>query len=254
MQTKTQKTEFKDLIFGIHPVLEAIESGKEINKILILRSEQNENLLKIIQLARKKNIAVQRVPQEKLNRVTRKNHQGVLAFLSPITYDILDEILPRMFEEGKNPLIVVLDGVTDVRNMGAICRSAECMGANAVVLPSKGGALINSDAVKTSAGAIFNLSICKVDELKDALNLIKQSGLNIVACTEKGNKLLSEGQFSNPTAVILGAEDTGINHQLLKMADQELRIPMSGKTESLNVAVSAGVVLYECARQRAELV
>ena len=253
MQTKTQSKEFKDLIFGIHPVLEAIESGQEVNKILILRSEQNENLSKIVRQARQKNIIVQRVPQEKLNRVTRKNHQGVIAFLSPITYDILDEILPRLFEEGKNPLIIVLDGVTDVRNMGAICRSAECMGAHAIVLPSKGGALINSDAVKTSAGAVFNLSICKVDELKDALNLIKQSGLQIIACTEKGDRTLSEGQFSNPTAVLLGAEDTGIKHQLIKLADQQLRIPMSGKTLSLNVAVSAGVVLYECSRQRLQI-
>lgn len=250
MQTKPTHEIFKDLIFGTRPVLEALESDKEVNKILLLRGASGDAIQQITLLAKEKRIPVQKVPVEKLNRITRKNHQGVLAFISPIEYDKLDEVIPTLFENGANPLILVLDQITDVRNMGAICRSAECLGAQAVVLPSKGGALINSDAVKTSAGAIFNLKICRTDDLTSAILLLKNSGLKIIACTEKSAKNIQDCTFNVPVAIVLGSEDIGISAPLIKLADERVRIPMLGQTESLNVAVSAGVILYECLKQR----
>lgn len=251
MQTKsTPHQPFKEVVFGARPVLEALESGQEINKILVLRGAQGENAQLISTLARKRNIPLQKVPMEKLNKVTRKNHQGIIALLSPIQYDDLEVVVPSLYENGINPLILVLDQITDVRNLGAICRSAECMGVQAVVIPGRGGAMINSDAIKTSAGAIFNLKVCRVDSLEIAVSFLKNSGLQIAACSEKGNTLLHDAQFNNPTALILGAEDTGIAPELIKHTDRQVRIPMSGKTQSLNVAVSAGIVLYECIKQR----
>jgi len=253
MQTKQQQVIFKDLVFGTRPVIEALESDREVNKILLLRGSSGETIQQITDLARAKRIPVQKVPVEKLNRITRKNHQGVLAFISPIEYDKLDEVVPALFEQGKNPLILVLDEITDVRNMGAICRSAECLGAQAIVIPTKGGAAINSDAVKTSAGAIFNLKICRTDDLGWALRFLKQSGLKVVACTEKTDRNVQECSFTDPVAIVMGSEDTGISPMLMKLADEKVRIPMLGQTKSLNVAVSAGVVLYECLKQRMEI-
>lgn len=251
MQTKTSSSIFKEVVFGTRPVMEALETGQEINKILILRGAHSENVLQITKWAHSRRIPFQKVPMEKLNRVTRKNHQGVIALLSPIQYDKLETVIPALFEAGENPLVVALDGITDVRNLGAICRSAECMGAQVVVLPQRGGAMITGDAVKTSAGAIFNLKICRVDHIREAVVFLKNSGLHIVACSEKGTKELPEASFVNPTAVILGSEDTGIDREIEQLAHQVVRIPMKGKTQSLNVAVSAGVVLYECLKQRA---
>lgn len=253
MQTKPHREIFKDLVFGTRPVLEALESGKEVNKILLLRGGSTDTIQQITQLAKEKRIPVQKVPVEKLNRITRKNHQGVLAFISPIEYDKLEEVIPMLFEKGLNPLILVLDQITDVRNVGAICRSAECLGAQAVVIPSRGGALINSDAAKTSAGAIFNLKVCRADDLYSALTLLKNSGLKIVACTEKTDKNVQDCSLDGPTAIVMGAEDLGISPPLMKLADERVRIPMLGQTESLNVAVSAGIVLYECLKQRASI-
>lgn len=247
MQTNTTT---KDFVFGTRPVLEALESGKEINKLLILRGALSENTKKILQWAQRNNIPHQKVPVEKLNKITRKNHQGVIALLSPVHYDKLEIIVPEIYEQGETPLFLVLDQITDVRNFGAICRSAECMGAQAVVIPERGGALINSDAVKTSAGAVFNLKICRVKDLNESLQFLKSSGLNIIACSEKGKKLLHETKLEAPTAIILGAEDTGISADLMQEADEQVRIPMVGTTQSLNVAVSAGVILYECLKQR----
>lgn len=251
MQTKTSPSLFKEVVYGTRPVMEALESGQEINKLLILRGAQSENVVEIVKWAQSHRIPFQKVPMEKLNRVTRKNHQGVIALLSPIQYDKLETVIPALFESGVNPLVVALDGVTDVRNLGAICRSAECMGAQVIVLPQRGGAMITGDAVKTSAGAIFNLKICRVDHIGEAIIFLKNSGLQIVACSEKGKKELPEATFTNPTTVIFGAEDIGIDRELEQIANQVVRIPMAGKTQSLNVAVSAGVVLYECLKQRA---
>lgn len=249
MQTNPEPS-LTDYVFGTRPVLEALESGKEINKILVLKGAHGENTTKILQWAQRQQIPHQKVPMEKLNKITKKNHQGVIALLSPIHYDKLDVVVPELFEQGANPLVLVLDQITDVRNLGAICRSAECMGAQIIVIPEKGGALINSDAVKTSAGAIFNLKICKVPDLVSSVKFLKNSGLHVIACTEKGNKMLHEATFSDPAVILLGSEDTGITPELMKLANQQVKIPMTGKTQSLNVAVSAGVVLYECIKQR----
>ncbi len=247
---QTDVTTTKDFVFGTHPVLEALESGKEINKILILRTGISENTQKIIKLAQQANIPYQKVPVEKLNKITRKNHQGVIALLSPVHYDNLENVVVDLYESGKTPLILVLDQITDVRNFGAICRSAECMGAHAVVIPERGGALITSEAVKTSAGAVFNIKICRVKDLPGSVKFLKNSGLTAIACFEKGKKLLSETSFAGPAAIILGAEDTGISSQLMLEADEQVQIPMAGVTQSLNVAVSAGIVLYESLKQR----
>ncbi len=250
MQTNTP---FKDLIFGNHPVLEALESGKEINKILVLRGAVSEHTKHILQLASQRRIPVQKVPVEKLNRVTRKNHQGVIAFLSPVSYHRIEDVIPNLYEEGKTPLVVVLDHITDVRNVGAICRSAECMGAQAILLPTKGAGALNADAAKASAGAIFNLHICRTDHLEGAIRYLKDSGLSVVSCTEKGSETLYKGELSGPTCIILGAEDTGIQPALLALSDQHLRIPMAGQTGSLNVSVSAGIILAECLKQRSDV-
>jgi 23S rRNA (guanosine2251-2'-O)-methyltransferase len=239
-----------DLIFGTRPVLEAFESHKEVNKVLVQKGQVNEHTKQIIYLARAAKVPVQFVPIEKLNRVTRKNHQGIIAFLSPITYDIIEEVVTDLFESGIMPTILVLDGVTDVRNFGSICRSAECLGAHAVVIPSQGGAMVNADAVKTSAGAIFNLKICRTADLLSSVKYLKNSGLSIVASSEKSSTPIHQADLNKPIALVLGAEDIGIDKSILALADQEVLIPMIGKTKSLNVAVSAAIVLYESSKQR----
>jgi len=239
-----------DLIFGTRPVLEALESDKEINKILIQKGPGSDQTRKIIQLARDLKVPVQFVPVEKLNRVTRKNHQGVIGFLSPIIYEVLEEVVTNLFEQGLSPFILVLDGITDVRNFGSICRSAECLGAHAVVIPAQGGAMINADAVKTSAGAVFNLKICRAPDLISSIKFLKNSGLSIVACSEKASTPVHKARLTDPLALVLGAEDIGIDPKIMALADQKVLIPMSGKTESLNVAVSAAIVLYESSKQR----
>lgn len=250
MQTNQPQAFFKDLIFGTRPVIEALESGKEINKILIQRGADNDSISAIVKLARGLNVPVQRVPPEKLVRVTRKNHQGVIAFLSPVVYDNLEAVVPTLYEEGHQPLVVVLDRITDVRNLGAICRSAECLGAQVIVIPEQGGAALNADAVKTSAGAIFNLKVCRVKNLYTAIQFLKNSGLKIIACTEKSPETIYESDLSGPCCVVMGAEDTGIHDDLLKITDVKASIPMVGQTASLNVSVSAGIVLSEVLKQR----
>ena len=240
----------EDFVFGTRAVIEAIRNGKTIDKILIKKGLGNELFSELHQLIKENNIVFQYVPVEKINRITRKNHQGVLAFISPIEFDNLDTVLPGIFESGKTPLLLVLDQITDVRNFGAIVRSAECAGVQAVIIPEKGMARIGADAVKTSAGAIHHLPICKVKNLEQTIRFLKNSGLSIVAATEKGDTLYTAADFSVPVAIIMGSEDTGISNNLLKLADQQLRIPIRGKIESLNVSVSAALMIYEAVRQR----
>lgn len=196
-------------------------------------------------------IPFQFVPIEKLNHLVKtKNHQGIVAVLSPIAYQNLENIIPTIFEKGENPLVMILDRITDVRNLGAISRSAECAGAHAIVVPSKGSGQINSDAVKSSAGAIFNIPVCRSENLKSTIDFLKKSGLQVVACTEKTDTTIYENDFSLPTAIILGSEEDGISPEYLKLSDARAQIPLFGKIESLNVSVSAGVILYEVVRQR----
>jgi len=240
----------EDFLFGTRAVIEAIKTGKTIDKVLIKKGLKNELFSELLQRLRENNIAFQFVPIEKINRFTRKNHQGVIALLSPIEFDNIDYVLPGIFETGDTPLILVLDQITDVRNFGAIARSAECAGVHTIIIPEKGMARIGADAVKTSAGAIHHLPICKVTNLEKAVKFLKDSGIRIVAATEKGDKTYTSANFAGPLAIVMGSEDTGISLNILKLTDEQLKIPILGKIESLNVSVSAALMIYEAVRQR----
>lgn len=238
------------MIFGTRAVIETIKSGKTIERIFLQKDLKNDLTKELTDMLRGSMVTVSKVPVEKLNRLTRKNHQGVVAFVSPIDFVTLHNIVANSYENGLAPLVLILDRVTDVRNFGAICRSAECAGVNGIVIPSKGGAMINSDAVKTSAGAMNYLSICKEDSLTHSVKYLRDSGFQIVACTEKTDKMVFEADLSVPTAIIMGSEEDGISEELLQVADEKLKIPIIGNIDSLNVSVAAGVILFESVRQR----
>lgn len=238
------------LIFGIRPVIEALNSGKEIERIFVQKGLQGENAQALLQLLKQKRVSYQLVPIDKLNRVTRKNHQGVVCLISPITYSSIEDVLPFVYEKGETPFILILDGITDVRNFGAITRTAECAGVHAIVIPEKGGAQINSDAIKTSAGALHKIPICRVQSLVKAIEFLKGSGLKIIACTEKGNKEIHYLKYNDPIAIIMGSEKDGISDPCLRTADEMASIPIKGEIGSLNVSVAAGIALYEVLRQR----
>ncbi len=242
-----------DMLFGLRPILEALNAGRTLDKIFLLRGTKNSMTQDISDLARQANVPVSYVPIEKLENLTRKNHQGAVAFVSPIDFAPLDTLLAGLFEEGKVPFVLVLDRVTDVRNFGAIARTAECLGVQALVVPSSGAAQINGDAVKTSAGALNILPVCREPDLRQAITFLKDSGLTIVACTEKADADLGQStpaSLSGPIAVIMGSEEDGISPDLLRLCDQRLRIPMSGQIQSLNVGVAAGIMLFEVAKGR----
>jgi len=196
------------------------------------------------------NLTAQQVPVEKLNRITAKNHQGVIAIISPIIYQKIENIIPEIFERGETPLILVLDGITDVRNMGAIARTAECAGVHAIVIPAKGSAQINADGIKTSAGALYKIPVCRHDNFMQTMRFLQESGLQLVACTEKTKEFIYTPDYTAPTAIIMGSEEDGIRNEIIRIADHLAKIPMFGEIESLNVSVSTGVVLYEAVRQR----
>lgn len=236
-----------DMVFGTQSVLETLRSGKEIERLFIQREL---GLNEIEKTAKELGIPYQRVPVEKLNRVTRKNHQGVIAFVSPIQYMPLHNVLTQVYEEGKTPLLLLLDRVTDVRNFGAIARTAECAGVQALIVPTKGGAQINADAMKTSSGALNFLPVCREPNLYETLLYLRNSGLQIIACTEKTDKSLYDIDFSIPTVIIMGSEEDGISKEFLLLADSGAKIPLNGQVESLNVSVASSVVLYEAVRQR----
>ena len=240
----------KDFIFGTRAVMEAIHAQNDIDKILVNKDINNELIKELLALAKTERIPVVRVPEAKLNRITRKNHQGVVAHMSAIQYASLDNVIEECFSKGIAPLILVLDRITDVRNFGAIARTADCAGVHAIVLPEKGSAQINSDAVKTSAGALNHLPICRVKNLYYTVKDLKKMGLSVTSVTEKTERLMYEADFSIPTALILGSEEDGISDELMGLSDDKVKIPMSGNIGSLNVSVSAGVVVYEAIRQR----
>ncbi|MBX7093585.1 MAG: 23S rRNA (guanosine(2251)-2'-O)-methyltransferase RlmB [Flavobacteriales bacterium] len=242
--------EISDLIFGTRAVIEAVRSGKEINKIMVQKGLSNDLFNELKNELKGMDVTLQFVPIEKLNRLTRKNHQGVIGFISPVTYHKVEELLPGVFESGKVPFLLMLDRVTDVRNFGAICRTAECMGIDAVIIPSRGGALITSDAVKTSAGALHRIPVCKEDNLKKTIHYLSASGLRVVSCTEKAEKQLDQIDYSDPLCIIMGSEEDGISGEYLKLSDEKVKIPMIGNIESLNVSVAAGMIMYEAVRQR----
>lgn len=238
-----------DLVFGIRAIEETLKSGKTIERLLI-NKEASGTALGVAASARDAGVPVQYVPLEKLNRMTRGNHQGVIALVSPIVYQPLEEVINRTFEEGKVPIIVVLDRVTDVRNVGAVARTMECVGATALVVPGRGSAQLNSDAMKTSAGALNYLPVSRVDNLVDAILLLQATGFKVLAMDETAHTDLYQTDLTGPIAFVMGNEEEGISPTLLRRVDQVVKIPMTGKVESLNVSVAAGVCLYEMVRQR----
>ncbi|MFI3322383.1 MAG: 23S rRNA (guanosine(2251)-2'-O)-methyltransferase RlmB [Rikenellaceae bacterium] len=237
-------------IFGIRAVMEAINTEKEIDKVMIKRGSDNPLHVEIEELCKKNKITVQFVPQEKIARMTKVNHQGVVALLSPIEYGDIMEVYDKVTDEGRVPLIVVLDSVTDVRNFGAIARSAECAGADALVVSLKNSAPVNADAIKTSAGALTVIPVCRVGSIRNCLKFLQTSGVQVVAASEKASELLFEADFTLPTAIVMGSEDKGISKEVMKMCDKKVAIPLRGKIESLNVSAAATVMLFEVVRQR----
>lgn len=240
----------KDFIFGIRPVIEAINSGKNIDKLMIRKGLKGELYYELMTLVKQFEIPVQIVPNERINRVTPKNHQGVLAFISPIEFQNIEQIIPTLYEKGKVPFIVMLDKVTDVRNFGAISRTAECAGVDAVIIPDKGSARISADAVKTSAGALHNVPVCRVKSLTKTIRFLQDSGVQIIAATEKASDYYYQVDFTMPTAILMGAEDRGVAIEYLKICDKMVKIPVLGEIESLNVSVAASILIYEAVKQR----
>ena len=230
--------------------MEAIAAGKEIEKVFMQQGLRGDLVAEARAMLVHHEIPIQMVPVEKLNSISRKNHQGVIAFVSPVTFGNIENIVADVFEKGETPRLLMLDGVTDVRNFGAICRSAECQGVHAVIIPQKGSAQINEEAIKTSAGALYNIPVCRVKSLGHTIQYLQQSGLIIIACSEKTKANIDSVDMTAPACIVMGAEDTGINPEILRKADHIARVPMSGKTSSLNVSVAAGIILYEMQRQR----
>lgn len=236
-------------IFGIRAVIEAIKSGKTIDKVFINRELKSESFNELRRLLDKEQISYSYVPSEKLNRLTRKNHQGVIANISPIAFENFENLVISVIESGKTPLFLILDHLSDVRNIGAIIRTAECTGVSGIIMPRR-GASISADMVKTSAGAIFKIPICKVDNTIDTIYYLQGSGVKVVAATEKTTQNVYEISLKEPLAIVMGAEDTGISQGVLKIVDDKAKLPMFGEIGSLNVSVACGVFLYEVVRQR----
>ena len=244
------KKEKSNFIFGTRTAIEAIRAGKEVDKIFIQKGLNNELFAELRKLITDGNIPHQFVPIEKLDRITGKNHQGVICFLSEITFHNIENLLPGIYEKGTVPLLLILDKVTDVRNFGAICRTAECSGVNAIIIPTRGSAQINADAVKTSAGALQLIPVCREENLKNTIIFLKESGVQIIACTEKTDDYYYSLDFTQPTAIIMGSEEDGISGEYLKLCDHKAKIPLLGEIQSLNVSVACGVLLYEVVKQR----
>jgi len=243
--------EKSEMIFGIRAVIEAVEAGKEIDKILVKRELQGDLSKELFNVLRGKNIVVQRVPVDKINRITQKNHQGVIAFLSAITYDKLESVIPFLYEQGKNPFVLVLDGLTDVRNFGAIARTCECAGVNAIVIPQRGSVTVSADAVKTSAGALLHVPVCREKSAGEALQFLKDSGFKLIAVSEKGTMNYTQPDYSTaPIALVVGSEESGIPREHIALCDEMVSIPQFGTIASLNVSVATGVLIYEVIRQR----
>lgn len=239
-----------DLIFGLHAIIEAIEAGKTIDKLLLKKDLSGDLARELINLARERDITVQRVPIEKLNRLTRKNHQGAVAMLAAVTYYKVEQVLPAVYDEGMNPFFVVLDGVTDVRNFGAIARTCDCAGVSAVVIPEKGSVTVNGDAVKTSAGALNYLPVCRERSLQDSIKYLRDSGCRIIGTSDKNSVNYTQENYTGPVALVLGSEGKGISREVMKLCDAFVKIPEFGNINSLNVSVAGGIMMYEVVRQR----
>lgn len=237
-----------EIIYGIHPVLEAIKSGETLHKVLIQKGSNLAEQSELIKLLRQFNVPFQFAPKEKLNRVTRKNHQGVIAQVAAVQYHDYEKLIQSLYEEGKSPFILYLDQITDVRNMGAVARSAEAFGVHAIIVPATGSVHINEDAVKTSSGALNRIKVCRIKFPDEAIKYSKNSGLKIIACTENGDIPLKDAELSTPAVFIVGSEEKGISKSLLNLSDMQVKIPLTGKTASLNVSVATAILLYEVVR------
>lgn len=246
---RKEKKDPEDIVYGIRAVIEAIRNEVQINRILIQKGMDKELFDELKETLKGKDFQLQFVPSEKLNKITTSNHQGVIAYISPVEYHSIEELTDRWLSEGKEPCILVLDRITDVRNFGGIARTAACMGVDAILIPSKGSAMVTADAIKTSAGALHTIPVCKTELLKDSLFYLQQSGFQIVSCTEKSKISMENYAFFGSTAIIMGSEENGISSDLLKMSDARLSIPMAGEIASLNVGVATGMMLYERLRQ-----
>lgn len=242
-----------DYIFGHRAIIEAIEAGKDIDKVLLRKDLGGELARELAAKIKEYGIVSQKVPVEKLNRITRKNHQGAIALMSAVSYDSLDALVPRLYEEGRTPFLIVLDGVTDTRNFGAIARSALCAGADAVVIPRRGSAGATPDAMKTSAGALVHLPVCRERDILSSVRFLHDNGYRIVAATEKGAMDYTKVDYTVPVVIVMGAEETGISPEVLRNCDDLAAIPIKGEVGSLNVSVAAGVMMYEVVRQRSGL-
>jgi 23S rRNA (guanosine2251-2'-O)-methyltransferase len=240
----------KNIIAGRHPVMEALEAGKLIDKILISRTAGKDSLSGLMKLARDKNVPLQFVPPEKLNSLTNVQHQGVVAFKSAVTYQDLQDVINFVNEKGETPLFIILDGVTDVRNIGAIARTAVCCGVQAIIIPDKGVGALNEDAVKTSAGALERIQICRVNSLMKAVDELHLNGIKVVASEMTAKKNVFDLTLKEPVAVVMGGEEKGVMPALMRICDEQFRIPMQNEFESLNVSVAAGIILYEAMKQR----
>ena len=238
-----------NLIFGIHPLIEALEAGREIDKILLKRGLRSSEVSHIMDVAKERTIPVQIVPEERLTRLTRKQHQGVIAFISEIEYTQLDQLIPMLYEEGRSPFVVLLDGLTDVRNFGAIARTAECAGVDAIIIPERGSVSVTADAVKTSAGALHRIPVCRVSSIQAAVTLLQENGIQIVAASEKAADVYTESELSLPLGLVLGAEDHGVKQDILRRAEKIVGIAEVGAIGSLNVSVAGGILIYEVVRQ-----
>lgn len=237
-------------IFGLRAIIEAINSNKTIDKVFLQKGLKGELFNELESLIRKQSINISYVPVEKLNRLTDKNHQGAVAQISPIEFHDLETLVINVIESGKTPLFLLLDQISDVRNFGAIIRTAECTGVDGIIIQKKGGAPINGDTVKTSAGAVFKVPICKVDHIKDAMFHLQASGIKVIAATEKTEDTIYDVSFAESCAIIMGSEGRGINPSVIKLADARAKLPLLGEIESLNVSVACGAFLYEVLRQR----
>lgn len=232
-------------------MLEAVKSGKEIDQVLIQNRLKIDNFGELHRMLKEKSIPFKFVPPEKMKRLApNKNHQGVIAFISEVVYQNIENVLPEILDKGKLPLLLILDRITDVRNFGAIARTAACTGVDAIIIPSRGAAQINADAVKTSAGALNTIPVCRSENLKNTIEYLKNTGIKIISCTEKTERLIFESDLNTPCAIIMGSEEDGISGEYLKRSDESVKIPITGTISSLNVSVAAGIILYEAIRQR----
>jgi 23S rRNA (guanosine2251-2'-O)-methyltransferase len=245
-----EKDKAQDYVYGVRSVIEAIRSGKQITKILIQKGLEKELNHELESEMKGKNFHMQYVPYQRLQRVTQNNHQGVVAYISPIEYQNLETVVAKCYDEDRVPFIMVLDRITDVRNFGAIARSAECFGADAIVIPGKGSVSITPDAIKTSAGALNSIPVCQVDQIADGIDILQSLGVQVYSCTEKGMEKPEDMDFKVPCAIVMGSEQDGITPKVIKRSNGVFQIPMAGSISSLNVSVSAGIAAFEVMRQR----